>query len=49
MISKVYQREQTLRRRVEELQIIVDDGRRPSRYLRIVESEFFQDLQAKQT
>lgn len=47
MISKVYQREQTLRRRVEELQIIVDEQKKAEQVSEIVESEFFQDLQAK--
>lgn len=47
MIAKVYQREQTLRRRVEELQIIVDERKKAEQVSEIVESEFFQDLQAK--
>ena len=47
MISKVYHREQTLRRRVEELQIMVDEQKKVEQVSEIVESEFFQDLKAK--
>jgi nitrogen fixation/metabolism regulation signal transduction histidine kinase len=47
MISKVYQREQTLRRRVEDLQIMVDEQKKVEQVSEIVESEFFQDLRAK--
>jgi hypothetical protein len=47
MISKVYNREQTLRRRVEELQIMVDEQKKVEQVSEIVESEFFQELQVK--
>ncbi len=47
MVSKVYQREQTLRRRVEELQIMVDRQKQEQQVSEIVESDFFQDLQSK--
>ncbi len=47
MIGKVYQREQTLRRQVEELQIVVDRSKRDRQVSEIVSSDFFQDLQQK--
>lgn len=47
MVGKVYQREQTLRRQVEELRIEIDEVRRKKQVREIVESDFFQDLQAK--
>ncbi|MFQ5409514.1 MAG: HAMP domain-containing protein [Anaerolineales bacterium] len=47
MVDKVYQREQTLRKRVEELQIMVDRGKRDEQVSEIVESDFFQELQEK--
>lgn len=47
MVGKVYQREQTLIRQVEELRIEIDDTKRKKQVSEIVESEFFQDLQAK--
>lgn len=47
MVSKVYQREQNLRKQVEELQIMVDSTKRDRQVQEIVDSDFFQDLQAK--
>lgn len=47
MIGKVYQREQTLIRQVEELRIEIDEVKRQKQVSEIVESDFFQDLQAK--
>ncbi len=47
MIDKVYQREQTLKRRVEQLRIEVDEARRQKQVSEIVETDFFQELQAK--
>jgi len=47
MVDKVRQREQSLRRQVEELQIMIDESKRDSQVREIVESDFFQDLQAK--
>jgi hypothetical protein len=47
MIGKVHQREQNLRRQVEELRIQIDEKRRGEQVAEIVETEFFQDLQDK--
>jgi hypothetical protein len=47
MVGKVYQREQTLIRQVEELKIEIDDNKRRSQVNEIVDSEFFQELQEK--
>jgi len=47
MAAKIYQREQTLIRKVEELKIEIDEVKRQKQVDEIVESDFFQDLQAK--
>lgn len=47
MVAKVYQREQSLRKQVEQLQIIVDQSKRDQQVNEIVDSDFFQELQAK--
>lgn len=47
MVNKVYQRERSLRERVQQLEIIIDETRRQKEVQQIVESDFFQDLQAK--
>jgi HAMP domain-containing protein len=47
MVGKVREREQRLRQRVEELQIILDEGKRKKRVKEITESEFFRDLQSR--
>jgi hypothetical protein len=47
MVGKVYQREQSLIKQVEELRIEIDDTKRKKQVSEIVDSEFFQDLQAK--
>ncbi len=47
MVAKVSQREQTLRRKVEELQIVVDDAKRQKEVSEIVDTGFFQELQEK--
>lgn len=47
MAAKIYQREQTLIRKVEELKIEIDEAKRQKQVDEIVESDFFQDLQAK--
>ncbi|MBN1177575.1 MAG: HAMP domain-containing protein [Anaerolineae bacterium] len=47
MVSKVYAREQKLRQRVEELQIIIDEGKRQKQVDEITDSEFFRELQER--
>lgn len=47
MIKKVAEREKTLRKRVKQLEIIVDNTKRETEVQQIVESDFFQDLQSK--
>ena len=47
MVSKVFHREQTLRKQVEELKIEIDEARRSRQVEEIVETDFFRDLQAK--
>lgn len=47
MIQKVAEREQTLRKRVKQLEIIVDNTKRQDEVKQIVESDFFQELQGK--
>lgn len=47
MVGKVYQREQTLIRQVEELKIEIDETKRKKQVNDIVDSEFFQELQEK--
>jgi hypothetical protein len=47
MVDKVYQREQVLRKQVEELRIVIDESKRRKQVDEIVESEFFQELKEK--
>jgi hypothetical protein len=47
MASKIYTREQTLRARVEQLEIMIDESKRDKQVSEIVDSEFFSDLQKK--
>ncbi len=47
MIDKVSLRERTLKRRVEELRIEIDDVKRQQEVQKIVESDAFRDLQEK--
>ncbi len=47
MVNKVYHREQTLRRQVEELKIEIDETKRIRQVAEIVETDFFRDLQVK--
>lgn len=47
MVNKVYQREQSLRQQVEELKIEIDVTKRQKQVSEIVDSDFFQDLQAQ--
>lgn len=47
MIDKVYAREQTLRQRVEELQIQIDESKKQTAISEIVDTDFFRDLQVK--
>lgn len=47
MVGKVYQREQTLIKQVEELKIEIDENKRKKQVSDIVDSEFFQELQEK--
>jgi methyl-accepting chemotaxis protein len=47
MIDKVYAREQTLRQRVEELQIQIDEAKKQNAISEIVDTDFFRDLQVK--
>jgi len=47
MVNKVYQREQSLRKTVEELKIQIDETKRKKQVEEIVDSDFFQSLQEK--
>lgn len=47
MVGKVYTREKSLRARVQQLEIMIDQGKREDQVAQIVESDFFQDLQSK--
>lgn len=47
MVNKVYQREQTLRRQVEELRIEIDESKRKHQVSEIVDTDFFRELQNK--
>lgn len=47
MVNKVAQREQSLRARVQQLEIMIDKSKLTKQVTEIVESEFFQDLQSK--
>lgn len=47
MIGKVYQREQSLRKQVEELQIEIDEAKRQKQVSEIVDTDFFYDLQQR--
>jgi HAMP domain-containing protein len=47
MVDKVREREQTLRRQVEELRFVIDETKRQKQVGEIVESNFFQELQAR--
>ncbi|MBC7876540.1 MAG: HAMP domain-containing protein [Anaerolineales bacterium] len=47
MVDKVAQREQKLRARVQQLEIMIDKSKLNQQVQEIVESDFFQDLQTK--
>lgn len=47
MVQKVEERETTLRRRVEELQIVIDEVRKARQVAEITESGYFQRLQER--
>jgi nitrate/nitrite-specific signal transduction histidine kinase len=47
MVGKVYTREQNLRARVQQLEIMIDQGKREREVQQIVDSDFFQELQGK--
>lgn len=47
MIEKVAQREQNLRARVQQLEIMIDRSKLDKQVQEIVDSDFFQDLQSK--
>lgn len=47
MASKVYQREQNLRKQVEALQIQIDETKKQKQVSEIADTDFFRDLQAK--
>lgn len=47
MSDKIYAREKNLRERVEQLEIMIDEGKRDSQVSEIVDSDFFQELQDK--
>jgi len=47
MVDKVAQREQSLRARVQQLEIMVDRSKLNKQVSEIVETEFFQELQSK--
>lgn len=47
MVDKVREREQKLKQRVQELEIMIDEGKKVAQVQEIVESEFFKDLKDK--
>ena len=47
MVDKVHTREETLRARVQQLEIMIDESKLEKQVSEIVDSDFFQDLQAK--
>ncbi|MCG2785069.1 MAG: cell wall metabolism sensor histidine kinase WalK [Anaerolineae bacterium] len=47
MAGKVYTREKTLKARVEQLEIMIDESKRDRQVSEIIDSDFFQDLQGK--
>ena len=47
MVNKVYTREQTLRARVQQLEIMIDKSKLETQVQEIVESDFFQELHSK--
>jgi hypothetical protein len=47
MVDKVAQREQNLRARVQQLEIMIDPSKLENQVKEIIDSDFFQDLQAK--
>ncbi|MFC1715604.1 HAMP domain-containing protein [Candidatus Poribacteria bacterium] len=47
MVSEVYQREETLKRRVQELEIAIDEEKRKEQVEEIVGTDFFRDLRQK--
>ncbi|HEX2997797.1 MAG TPA: hypothetical protein VHP14_23440 [Anaerolineales bacterium] len=47
MVGKVYTREQTLRARVAQLEIMIDRSKLETQVKEIVDSDFFQDLRTK--
>jgi HAMP domain-containing protein len=47
MTEKIGAREQTLRREVHELRIVIDERKRAQEVQEIVETDFFRDLQAR--
>jgi hypothetical protein len=47
MVDKVREREQKLKERIQELEIVIDEGKKVAQVQEIVESEFFVDLKEK--
>lgn len=47
MVAKVYSREQTLVKKVTELKVFIDQGRKKEELDQIVDSEFFQELKER--
>lgn len=47
MIDKVAQREETLKKKVASLQIIIDEGKRDKQVEELTENEFFRDIRAR--
>ena len=47
MVSEVYQREEMLKKRVQELEIAIDEEKRKEQVEEIVGSDFFRDLRQK--
>jgi methyl-accepting chemotaxis protein len=47
MVGKVYTREKDLRARVQQLEIMIDQGKREREVQQIVDSDFFKDLRDK--
>ena len=47
MVDKVAEREESLKKQVASLQIIIDEGKRDQQVAEMTETEFFQDLKQK--
>jgi hypothetical protein len=47
MVNKIYQREQTLKKQVEELRIEIDESKQRKQVSEITDTAFFQDLKTR--